>query len=160
MWQQLIEILNKLCTVYEGLAKLGEKKRDALVAVDMDALSKILDQEQIIAAKIQKLEQQRGAILFELAKNNPNVSSDTKAEDFYKTAPTKYVSDTLLKVHKQLTQNVQNTLKIRDNNQILAQTALDAVTFRLNRLSGAFIEPTYGSKGSVVTHQKKFDYQA
>ena len=160
MWQQLIEVLNKLCNVYDGLAKLGEKKRDALVAVDADALSKILDQEQIIAAKIQKLEQQRGAILMELSKNNPNVSSDTKAEDFYKTAPTQYVTKKLLEIHKQLTENVERTLKIRDNNQILAQTALDAVTFKLNRLSGAFIEPTYGTKGSIVTHQKKLDYQA
>ena len=160
MWQQLIEVLNKLCNVYDGLAKLGEKKRDALVAVDADALSKILDQEQIIAAKIQKLEQQRGAILIELSKNNPNVSSDTKATDFYKTAPTQYVTKKLLEIHKQLTENVERTLKIRDNNQILAQTALDAVTFKLNRLSGAFIEPTYGTKGSIVTHQKKLDYQA
>lgn len=160
MWQQLIEVLNKLCNVYDGLAKLGEKKRDALVAVDADALSKILDQEQIIAAKIQKLEQQRGAILIELSKNNPTVNADTKATDFYKTAPTQYVTKKLLEIHKQLTENVERTLKIRDNNQILAQTALDAVTFKLNRLSGAFIEPTYGTKGSIVTHQKKLDYQA
>lgn len=160
MWQQLIEVLNQLANVYDGLAKLGEKKRDALVAVDADALAKILDQEQIIAAKIQKLEQQRGSILLELAKTNPKISSDTKAEDFYKTAPTKYLKSALLKIHSQLSENVQRTLQIRDNNQILAKVALDAVTYKLNRLGGAFVEPTYGAKGSIVTHQKKFDYQA
>ena len=160
MWQQLIEVLNKLSNVYDGLAKLGEKKRDALVAVDMDALSKVLDQEQIIAAKIQKLEQQRGAILLELSKSIPNVSSDTKAEDFYKAAPTPFVTKKLLEIHSQLTENVERTLNIRETNQILAQTALDTVTFKLNQLSGAFVEPTYGTRGSIVTHQKKLDYQA
>lgn len=160
MWQQLIKVLNKICTVYDGLAKLGEKKRDALVAVDMDALSKILDQEQIIAAKIQKLEQQRGAILLEISANNPKINSNIKAEDFYKTAPTPYLTKKLMEIHSELTQNVERTLKIRENNQILAQTALDAVTFKLNQLSGAFVEPTYGNKGSIVTHQKKFDYHA
>ena len=160
MWQQLIEVLSKICKVYDDLAKLGEKKRNALVVVDMDTLSKILDQEQIIAAKIQKLEQQRGAILLELSKNDSAVNSNTKALDFYKTAPTAYLTKKLMEIHEQLTENVERTLKIREINQILAQTALDNVTFKLNQLSGAFVEPTYGTKGNVVTHQKKFDYQA
>ena len=81
MWQQLIEVLNKICKVYEDLSSLGEKKREALVVVDMNALSKILDQEQIIAAKIQKLEQQRGAILLELSKNNSAVNSECKSRN-------------------------------------------------------------------------------
>ena len=160
MWQKLIEVLKNLSTVYDELAKLGEKKRDTLVAVDMDGLSKILDHEQLLAAKIQKLEQQRGSILLELSKNNPTINSNIKAEDFYQTAPTPFVRKQLLAVHKQLTENVERTLKIRDNNQILAQSALNAVKFQLNRLSGAFIEPTYGTKGAIVTHQKKFDYEA
>lgn len=160
MWQQLIEVLNKICKVYDELANLGEKKRDALVVVDIDALSKILDQEQIIAAKIQKLENQRCEILLEFAKNNPAVNSELKAQDFYKTAPTPYLTKKLLEIHEQLTLNVERTLKIKEINQILAQTALDAVTFKLNRLGGAFVEPTYGTKGNIVTHQKKFDYNA
>ena len=160
MWQQLIEVLDKLCKVYDDLANLGEKKRTTLVVVDMGELSKILDQEQIIAVKIQKLEKRRGEILLELSQNNYIKNSGIKAEDFYKTAPTPYLAKKLLEIHMQLTENVERTLKIREINQILAQTALDAVTFKLNRLGGAFIEPTYGNKGSIVTHQKKFDYQA
>lgn len=160
MWQQLIEVLDKICKVYDDLANLGEKKRDALVVVDMDALSKILDQEQIILAKIQKLEKQRIEILLELAKNNSVANSEIKAEDFYKTAPTPFLTKKLLEIHNQLTENVERSLKIRETNQILAQTALDNVTFKLNRLGGAFIEPTYSTKGNIVTHQKKFDYNA
>lgn len=160
MWQQLIEVLDKLCKVYDDLANLGEKKRDALVVVNMDTLSKILDQEQIILSKIQKLEKQRIEILLELKKNNSVVNSEIKTEDFYKTAPTPFLTKKLLEIHQQLTENVERNLKIRETNQILAQTALDNVTFNLNRLGGAFIEPTYGTKGNIVTHQKKFDYNA
>ena len=160
MWQKLIEILNNLSTVYDELAKLGEKKRDALVTVNMEELAKILDHEQLIAAKIESLEKQRGSILLELSNNNPAINSNIKAEDFYKTAPTPFLKKKLLDVHKQLSENVERTLKIRDNNQILAQVALDAVTFRLNQINGAFVEPTYGNKGAIVTHQKKLDYEA
>ena len=56
MWQELIEVLTKICAVYEDLGKIGERKRDALVAVDMKGLAKILDEEQLAAAKIQNLE--------------------------------------------------------------------------------------------------------
>ena len=160
MWQDLINVLDKICDVYDKLANLGERKRIALVAVDIEGLSKILDEEQLIAAKIQKLEQQRGEILQELSKNNSAVNSNTKAEDFYKTAPTPIITQKLLDLHKKLSQNVERTLKIRDNNQILAQSALDVVKYNLNRLSGAFVEPTYGNKGAIVTHQKKLDYKA
>ena len=45
MWQKLIETLDKLGEVYDNLATLGEKKRTALVAVDMKLLSDILDVE-------------------------------------------------------------------------------------------------------------------
>ena len=46
MWQQLMDVLGKIGTVYDELAKLGEKKRDALVGIDMEGLAKILDTEE------------------------------------------------------------------------------------------------------------------
>ena len=153
MWQQLIEVLEKLCTTYDELAKLGEKQRDALVAVNIKELSKILEQEKAIFSNIQNLDKRRKELLQEL-------SEDTPAENFYETAPTVEMTAKLKQIHKQLSENVERALKLRDHNQILAQTALDNVTFKLNQLGGAFVEPTYGAKGSIVTHQKKFDYHA
>lgn len=161
MWKNLIDVLGKICVVYDDLAKIGERKRDALVGIDMEGLAKILDEEQIAAAKIQNLEKQRGAILKELSKDNKAISESTKAEDFYKNAPSLAIEKRLLTLHKMLTKNVDRAIKIRDNNQILAQGALDAVKYHLNKLSGATVEQTYGNGGDgVVTHQKKFDFKA
>ncbi len=160
MWEELIDVLGKICLAYDGLTKLGEKKRDALVAINMTGLSKILDEEQLIAAKIENLEIRRKAILQELSKNNIAISNATKAEDFYKNAPTRAIENRLVSLHKLLTKNVNAAIKIRDNNQVLAQGALDAVKYHLNRLSNAAVQPTYGKSGGIVTHQQKFDYQA
>ena len=161
MWTKLIDVLGKICIVYDNLAKIGEKKRDALVTIDMEGLSKILDEEQLAAAKIQKLEKERGNILKELAKNNPAIDDSTKAEDFYKNAPSLAIEKRLITLHKTLTKNVDRAVKIRDNNQILAQGALDAVKVHLNKLSNAAVEPTYGSKGAeIVSRQKNFDFKA
>lgn len=161
MWQNLIETLDKLGEAYDNLAALGEKKRSALVVVDMKALSDLLDVEQLATAKIQKLEQKRVEILKGLSKSNTTVTETTKAKDFYRSAPSRDVEATLIKLHDKLSKNVDRALKIRDTNRVLAQCALDAVQGQLNKLSGAMVEPTYSGKGSdIVTHQKKFDFKA
>lgn len=161
MWTKLVDVLGKICIVYDNLAKIGERKRDALVTVDMEELAKVLDEEQLAAAKIQRLEKERGNILKELAKNNPAISDATKAEDFYKNAPSLAMEKRLISLHKSLSKSVNRAVKIRDNNQILAQGALDAVKYHLNRLSNATVEQTYGNKGGeIVSRQKNFDFKA
>ena len=161
MWQNLIDTLDKLGEVYDKLATLGEKKRSALVTINMEALAKVLDEEQLLAAKIQRLEKTRGELLTKLSKADITINEATKAKDFYRCAPTLAVEKRLIQLHDRLGRNVDRALKIRDNNQILAQCALDAVQVQLNKIGGATVEPTYGNKGGdVVTHKKNFDFKA
>ena len=161
MWQNLIETLDKLGENYDKLATLGEKKRNALVGIDMKELSNLLDAEQLITAKIQKLEQKRVEILRGLSKENKNLTESTRAKDFYHTAPSSATEKKLIELHERLSKNVDRALTIRNNNQVLAQCALDAVQGQLNKLSGATVEPTYSGKGAgIVTHQKNFDFKA
>ena len=158
MWQKLIDTLDKLGGVYDGLAKLGERKHSALVGIDMQGLSKILDEEQLLTAKLHKLEQRRVELLKGLSQSN-TVSESTRAEDFYRSAPPA-MSKQLIAAHERLSQNVARAIKLRDNNRVLAQCALDAVQSQLNMLSGATVDPTYSGKGSGVSHKKKYDFKA
>ena len=160
MWQDLIDTLDKLGEVYGDLAKLGEKKKSALVNVDMKKLSALLDEEKIFATKIQQLEQNRLELFKHLSASNINPDEATTAKDLYKTAPTP-AQEKLFTAHERLVQNVQRALKFRDDNQVLAQCALDAAQMRLNKIGGAVVEPTYSGKGAdIVTHQKNFDFMA
>lgn len=161
MWQDLIDILDKLGAIYEKVAMLGERKRNALVGIDMQGLSAILDEEQLIIAKIQKLEKHRVELLRDLSKSNKAVKENIKATEFYRLAPTPELQNKLLQVHERLSKNVDRAITIRDNNKILAQCALDAVQGQLNKLGGATVEPTYSGKGAgIVTHKKNFDFKA
>lgn len=152
MWQALIDTLDELGATYDDLATLGEKKYSALVNVDMKNFSALLEEEKAIITKIHKLEKNR----LELFKDSPT----TSAEDFYKSAPAP-IAEELFKLHGRLVENVQRALKLRDDNQVLAQCALDSAQTKLNKIGGATIEPTYSGKGAgVVTHQKNFDFMA
>lgn len=161
MWQKLIDTLDKLGEVYGNLISLGERKRTALVGIDMQGLSKILDEEQLLSAKIQKLEQQRVELLKDLSRTDKTVNETTRAKDFYRSAPSRVIEQKLCAAHDLLSKNVERALQLKENNQILAQCALDAVQGQLNRLSGAAVEPTYSGKGGdIVSHEKKFDFKA
>lgn len=161
MWQELIETLDRLGEVYDKLATLGERKNSALVAIDLKNLSNILDEEQLLAARIQKLEQKRVGLLHDLSKSDKSVTAATKPKDFYRTAPAPAAQKKLVELHDRLSKSVDRVLTLRNNNRVLAQCALDFVQGQLNRLSGAAVEPTYSGKGAgIVTHQKKFDFKA
>ena len=161
MWQNLIETLDKLGEAYDKLVVLGEKKRSALVGIDMQGLSNFLDEEQLVAAKIQKLEQKRIELLRNLSQSDKTLTESTKAKELYRKAPSLAAEKKLIQLHERLSKNVERALTIRNNNQVLAQCALDAVQGQLNKLSGAAVEPTYSGKGAgIVTHQKKFDFKA
>lgn len=155
MWQNLIDTLDKLGGVYGDLVELGEKKQAALVNVDMKNFSALLDKEKAIISEIHKLEQNRRELFKDLSNSNT-----ISAEDFYKSAPAP-VAEKLFELHGWLVKNVQRALKLRDDNQVLAQCALDVAQMKLNKLGGATVEPTYSGKGAgVVTHQKNFDFMA
>ena len=161
MWNELTEVFRKLTTAYGAAVSIGERKHAALVTVDMKSLEKILNEEQLIIAKIERLEKSRGAILAEMAKQNPMITAETKMEEFITLAPSRQIEDQLRALHKELSDKVDETVRLRDNNQILAQGALDAVNYHLNRLGGATVEQSYSKKGgNVVTHRKNFDYKA
>lgn len=161
MWQNLLDVFGKLNVAYDKATELGERKHKALVTIDMDDLAKILDEEQLLTAKIQKLERQRGELLTNLSKAEPAIKVESKMEDLFNLAPSRAVEERLKNLHKNLTKKVEKTIMLRDNNQILAQSALNAVKYHLNKIGGATVEPTYGSGGNdIVTHQKKFDFKA
>ena len=161
MWQNLLEVLGKINVAYDKVIELEERKHGVLVMIDMDSLAKILDEEQLLTSKIQKLERQRGETLTNLSKSQPSIQPNSKMEDLFNLAPTKAVEDRLKLLHKNLTNKVNKTIQIRDNNQILAQSALNAVKYHLNKIGGATVEPTYGSAGNdIVTHKKNFDFKA
>ena len=142
MWQNLIETLDKLGEVYDKLVGLGERKRSALVGIDMKGLSDILDEEQLLTAKIQKLEQKRVELLQDLSESDKTLTEATKPKDFYRKAPAS-AAENLIRLHERLSKSVDRVLTLRNNNQILAQCALDVVQGQLNKLSGAAVEPTY-----------------
>ena len=161
MWKELIDVLGKIYLVYQDMLTLGGKKKSALVAVDMKGLEKLLEEEKVLARRVQELEKKRKGILQNLMESNQGIRPDSKLVDMYAFAPSRPIEGRLKELHKKLDDCLKKVQAVNNDNMVLTQGALQAVSFHLNRVGGASVDPAYGSSGQdVVSHQKKFDFRA
>lgn len=157
----MLDVLGKMNLVYRDVLTLGEKKHGMLVAIDMKGLDALLKQEQELLHQVQKLEKRRKEVMGEMAASVRGLTPESKMEELFSCAPSKPVEDRLKTLHKGLDELLRKVEERNQNNKILTQAALDAVGFHLNRLSGATVDPTYGSGGQDrVSQNKTLDFKA
>lgn len=161
MWNELLDVLGKMNLVYRDVLTLGEKKHGMLVTIDMKGLDALLKQEQELLHQVQKLEKRRKEVMGKMAASVRGLTPESKMEELFSCAPSKPVEDRLKTLHKGLDELLRKVEERNQNNKILTQAALDAVGFHLNRLSGATVDPTYGSGGQDrVSQNKTLDFKA
>lgn len=160
MWQEFAGTLNELNKTYQELIALGKKKRDVLVTLDMKGLERLLTSEEKLTARVQTLEEKRQKALIHLAVKNHSINRESKIDDLLPHAPAQ-LQPVLRQLNAALTQNVAAAKELSDGNQLLITSAMQAVSYHLNRLGGATVEPTYGQAGGeVVTHERRFEFDA
>lgn len=160
MWKDLLQALSDLAKAYEALVKLGEKKRGALVAIDMHTLNRLIAEEKTLTDRIGALEVARQRVLAELAARDKAITKDTKMDGVLSRAPKEY-QKALAALHASLSKQSEAAKELGENNRILMQEALKVVQIHLNRIGGAKVEPTYGARGGEkVTHARNFQYDA
>lgn len=160
MWQELVKVLGKLSAAYERLLTLAQKKQGALVAVDMEHLEQLLEEEKGLVDEIEHLEFGRQQILAQLAKEVPDLRAASTMEEVGQHSPAD-LRPWLTQLHRRLDDAVARAKEAGKANEFLIQSALSAVRYHLNRLGNAVVEPNYGGKGQeVVSQHKNFDFQA
>jgi flagellar biosynthesis/type III secretory pathway chaperone len=160
MWQELIQILDKLQQQYENLLVLSKKKRGILVQVNWKALDAILQEENSMVAEISASEKERKSVLKKLAQTHAVLQPDAKMTDLYAFCP-KAEADQLKTRHARLNHIVQAVMEASDANKMLISGALAAVNYQLNVLGTTTVQPAYGATGcDQVFKIKKFDFKA
>ena len=163
MWQQLIVLLGDLTKQYDILLKLAAKKHTALVTVDFQTVDLVRKAEEKTIAAIDGLEKRRLELLASLAdaEGSQEISPEINRRDLYRLAPEEVKKD-LLTAGNELSAKVEAVKEASDNNTLLLKSALQAVTYKLNRLSKTSVDQSYGPGGSesVTAHRKSLDFGA
>lgn len=160
MWQELTSVIDELNKSYEALVRLGEKKQTALASLDMKGLESLLGEEARRTKAVRELEERRKQVLTRLAATEERLSPDAQMKDVIALAP-KDLARRLRQAHEALGKNAARAAELSDNNRFLAEHALGAVMFHLNRIGGAKATGEYGSSGGEhIGHAQNFEFKA
>lgn len=147
MWQEFIDVMTAILDLYKQLLQLTKEKRLAIVTIKMKELEAMVAKEQLLVDNISRREQQRIEILAKLVKDNNIAEKADKMLDLLKYCDKKN-GQRIVQIHTELTETLRVLTKEGKLNNDLVRQALGVVNYKLNVLSGAVVEPTYGTGGA------------
>ncbi|MBO4456412.1 MAG: flagellar protein FlgN [Butyrivibrio sp.] len=131
--ENLIDVLDQECTMYEKLLGLSSQKTSVIVQGDLKALAEITDEEQCIVGNIQTLEKKRGEAMKDIA-NVLNKDVDSlKLTDLIEVLEKRPVDQKNLAVQRdRLVGVADNVRRVNGQNQELLRSSLEMVQFEMN----------------------------
>ncbi len=135
LMETLIEVLEKENLEYKNLLELSIKKTPAIVSEDLQALTKITDEEQIIVSRINHLDNQRNEAVDDIANVLNKDVAKLKIVDLIKMLEARPEEQRkLAAVFDELRENVRAVKRINEQNKELIESALELVQFNMNIL--------------------------
>ena len=166
LMEVLIDVLEKENREYENLLTLSMKKTPVIVSEDLEELSKITDEEQIIVSRINHLDNQRNEAINDIANVLNKDVSQLKIVDLIKMLAARPEEQAkLAAVFDKLQENVRNVKRTNEQNRELIEQALELVQFNMNVLQAVNKAPetanynkgAYSTGDMIGTSNKAFD---
>ncbi len=136
--ENLVDVLNKECTMYEKLLGLSSRKTTIIIKGDLKALAEITDEEQYVISDIQGLEKQRVTAMTDIANVlNMDVNS-LKLTDLIQVLDKRPVDQRNLALQRdKLVTVAGNVRRVNGQNQELLKSSIEMVQFEMNIIQAA-----------------------
>ncbi len=142
LMENLIEVLDKECSEYEGLLALSRRKTPIIVSNNLENLQKITDEEQELVGRVTRLDKQRMEITADIANVlNKDVATLKLANLIEMLAGRPAEQKALTDSHDRLQAAVKDLQRVNEQNKELLQNALEMVEFEMNLLQAAKTAP-------------------
>ena len=133
LMENLIQVLEKECQVYEKLLKLSKEKTPVIIKGDLDKLEKITDEEQKIVTEVNQLDNQRVQVLKDIAIVINKDVETLKLKNLIQVLDKRPEEQHKLAVcHDKIAQIVGDLVILNDQNHALISNALEMVSFDIN----------------------------
>ena len=164
--ENLLQVLSQECDAYEGLLELSGRKTAVIVSNDLEALTKITEEEQDQASLVTNLEKRRVEVMKDMANVlNKDVNTLTLARlaELMKDRPQD--AQALLERRDRLTRIVADLKRVNGQNAELLKNAMEMVDFELNLLQSMKKAPetanytrgAYNTGDVMGVSRQKFD---
>ena len=135
LMENLISVLEEEGKVYEELLELSMKKTPIIVNGDLEGLQKITDEEQMIVAKINRLDTKREEVTKDIANVLNRDVTKLKLADIIQMLSARPVEQNkLAAAHDRLKTVVGQMTRVNEQNRELIKSSLEMVEFDLNLL--------------------------
>ena len=133
LMENLIDVLDKEAKAYEELLELSMKKTPIIVGGDLEGLQRITDEEQIVVARINRLDAKREEVTRDIANVLNKDVTKLKLVDIIQMLSQRPVEQKqLATAHDKLKEVVGQMTRINEQNRDLIQSSLEMVEFDLN----------------------------
>ena len=117
--ENLITVLGGICDEYDNLLELSTKKKPAIISGNLEELSKITDEEQIVASRINHLDNKRREVIQDIANVvNRDVEDLILTNIIQMLEPRPVEQQKLAQVYDRLKAVVHRVREIRTTNRV------------------------------------------
>jgi flagellar biosynthesis/type III secretory pathway chaperone len=140
--ENLIDVLEKECSEYEGLLTLSQNKTPIIVSGDLVKLQKITDDEQELVSRIANLDKTREEVTADIANVlNKDVNTLKIANLITMLEGRPAEQQALATIHDRLQTSVRELKRVNEQNKELLDNALEMVEFEMNVLQAVKAAP-------------------
>ncbi len=133
LMENLISVLEEEGKAYEELLELSMKKTPIIVGGDLESLQKITDEEQIVVARINRLDARREDVTKDIANVlNKDVTKLKLVDIIHLLSQRPVEQKALAAAHDKLKTVVGQMVRVNEQNRDLIQSSLEMVEFDLN----------------------------
>lgn len=154
LMENLIIVLGDICEEYENLLGLSTQKKPVIISGNLEELSKITDEEQIVVSRINHLDRKRREVVHDIANVVNRDVEDLKLENIIQMLePRPTEQQKLAKVYDRLKVAVHRVKQMNEQNRELITNALEMIEFDINMFQAMRAAPETANynKGAYST---------
>jgi len=135
LMENLIDVLEKECSEYEGLLGLSQKKTPIIVSGDLERLQQVTDEEQTAVNRVTSLEKKRAEVTADVANVlNKDVKTLKLTDLIEMLASRPSEQKALATAYDRLQVSVRELKRVNEQNKELLDNCLEMVTYEMNLL--------------------------
>lgn len=142
LMENLIDVLGKECSEYEGLLELSGRKTAIIVSGNLEELQKITDEEQALVSRINLLEKERTEVTADIANVLNKDVATLKLKNLIEMLSARPAEQKILAdAHDRLQTAVTGLKRVNEQNRELLNNALEMVSFEMNLIQAMKAAP-------------------
>ena len=163
--EELINVLEKENTEYEGLLELSLEKTGIIIRADVEQLSRMIEKEQLVVDRIIALEKKRTEVSNDIANVlNKDVKTLTLSRLIELLSSQTKERNALASIHDRLSLTMKRMVEVNERNQALLKESMVMLQFEMNIVQGLRRGPetnNYGKdayrSGNYTLPSRSFD---